>query len=266
MQKNILVGFAVLIVVVSSVYLGGTRSLQRRVLYPQPQAPAGEPRLPPRAESVWLGAEENVEAWFLRPRSSEHKFPVLIFAHGNAELIDHWAPRFSWATRLGIGVMLVEYPGYGRSGGSPSQDSITDAMLSAHTFVVEQEGVDPDAVIGYGRSLGGGAVCALARERALSALVLESTFTSARDVAASLGFPSAWVVDPYENLDVVRSLDIPVLVLHGNRDTLIPVSHGEALALAAESELVRRPCGHNDCGPSSQIVEMFLSDHGLLNR
>ncbi|MBW2291103.1 MAG: alpha/beta hydrolase [Deltaproteobacteria bacterium] len=264
MQKALIIGSVVLIVVLFALYFGAACGMQRRAMYPRPPAPPGDPQMPRGTEVVWLGPEANVEAWFMRPFAIEHSFPVVIFTHGNGELIDYWAQPFTELLSSGVGVMLVEYPGYGRSGGAPSQGSITQIMLAAYDFIVAQPGVDNEAIVAYGRSLGGGAACVLATERPLSALVLESTFTSVRAMAPRLGFPSAMIVDPFDNLQVVSSLDIPVLVLHGEHDMLIPVSHGEALAAAAETELVRMPCGHNDCPFAWPIVESFMSEQGLL--
>lgn len=263
---NILVAAALILVCLLALGCG----MQRRILYPAPPAPPGEPRLPPHTERVWLGdtidggAEGDVtEAWFLRPPRTEERFPVVMFTHGNGELIDHWAPIYAEVAKRGVGILLVEYPGYGRSGGSPSQSSITRTMLHAYDFIVDQPGVDPDAIVAHGRSLGGGAACALALERPLAGLVLESTFTSVRAMASRLGFPSFLVLDPFDNLAAVAELDLPILVLHGERDDLIPVSHGEALAEAAETELVRMPCGHNDCPFSWGHVEAFLLELDL---
>jgi hypothetical protein len=264
MQKYLIIGSIILIVVLFTVYFGANCGIQRRAMYPSPPAPPGEPQLPRGTEVVWLGPDANVEAWFMRPFGIENLFPVVIFTHGNGELIDYWIRPFSQLLSSGVGVMLVEYPGYGRSGGSPSQKSITQIMLAAYDFVVAQSGVDSDAIVAHGRSLGGGAACALAIERPLSALVLESSFTSVREMAARFGFPSAMIVDKFENLEAVASLDIPVLVIHGERDQMIPVAHGEELADAAETELVRLPCGHDDCPFAWPIVESFMSEQGLL--
>jgi fermentation-respiration switch protein FrsA (DUF1100 family) len=238
--------------------------LQRQLMYPRPPAPAGEPRTPPGTQIAWLGPDANVEAWFLRPSEAEAPFPVVVFTHGNGELIDHWAAPFTEASDSGVGVLLVEYPGYGRSGGSPSQRSITRTMLAAHAWLLEQPGVDPNAIVAYGRSLGGAAACGLARERPLAALVLESTFTSTGALAQRMGFPASLVSDPFDNLATVSSLDIPTLVLHGERDEIIPVSHGEALAAAANTELVRMRCGHNDCPWMWRTVASFLARQGVL--
>ena len=165
-----------------------------------------------------------------------------------------------------IGVLLIEYPGYGRSGGSPSQESITATMLSAHDFLTRQSDVDRDRLVAYGRSLGGGAACALMTRRPIAALVLESSFTSVPAMAARFAIPGALVVDRFDNLSVVESAEIPMLVLHGEHDRIIPVSHGEALARAAGTQLVRMPCGHNDCPRPWGAILKFLVEHGIVER
>ena len=112
----------------------------------------------------------------------------------------------------------------------------------------------------------GGAACQLARSRPISGLILESTFTSLRSMASRIGFPGFLVLDPFDNLEVVSTLDIPVLVIHGERDDLIPISHGEALAEAAGVPLQRLPCGHNDCPRPWQQIQKFLTLHGFQPR
>lgn len=264
-MKGVLIfGGVLVIVLVLVLYFGATSGMQRQVLYPRPPVPPGEPRIPPGTEIVWLGPDADIEAWFMRPTGIERDFPVVIFTHGNGELIDHWARVFMRLPASGVGVLLLEYPGYGRSGGKPTQKSITEASVAAYDFVISQPGVDANAVVAHGRSLGGGAACALAAERPLSALVLESSFTSVQAMAKRLGFPGSLVVDRFDNLEIVKSLEIPVLVLHGERDTLIPVAHGEELAAAAETMLIRMPCGHNDCPFVWPEVEAFMSEQGLL--
>ena len=73
------------------------------------------------------------------------------------------------------------------------------------------------------------------------------------------------MLDRFDNLSVVSSLEIPILVMHGERDSIIPVSHGETLAEAAGRELVRLPCGHNDCPWTWSTVAAFLAREGILS-
>lgn len=254
----------VLITVVAGLlaYLAFACGMQRRVLYPSPPA-SPEPPLPPGVEVVWLGSERDVEAWYLAPHSPDPA-PALIFTHGNGELIDHWVEAFEVPRSWGVAVLLVEYPGYGRSGGRPSEQSITATMLDAYDFLAGRAEVDARRIVAYGRSLGGGAACALASRRPVAALILESTFTSVRTMAASFGIPGPLVLDRYENAEVVLRFEGPILVLHGERDRIIPVSHGRALAEAAGVELVLLPCGHNDCPRPWTAIRSFLRAHRLL--
>jgi hypothetical protein len=242
--------------------------LQRSVLYPAPLAASGAGDLPSvGGRSVWLEhAAGRSEAWLLPPSPAPAApGPLLIFAHGNGELIDFWAGAFETPRQWGASVLLVEFPGYGRSPGRPSQASITEAMVAAYDWAGAQAGVDPGRVVAWGRSLGGGAVCALARERALAALVLESTFTSVKSLARRFGLPGLLVRDPFDNLAFLRRFPGPTLVLHGEGDDLIAPEHGRRLhAAAARSELHLLPCGHNDCPRPWALVRRFLVAHEIL--
>jgi uncharacterized protein len=235
---------------------------QRSILFPRPRwAPPGHPS---GVEPIWLTTPSGrVEAWFLPPAvRSGTPAPLLLFAHGNGELIDHWASAFDEPRAAGFGVLLVEYPGYGRSPGSPSEASINAVMLAAYDHAKARPDVDSTRIVAHGRSLGGGAVCLLATARPLAALILESTFTSVRAFASHFGAPGILVRDPFDNLAALARYPGPLLVLHGERDEIIPVAHGRALARAhARAEFRGLPCGHNDCADGWPIIRDFLSKH-----
>ena len=263
-----LVGVGAAALALVGAYWGLLFVAQRWVLFPAPRTPAESPaERAPDLESVWLDASgARSEAILLRARPGRATpGPLLVYAHGNGELIDQWVREFDAPRALGASVLLVEYPGYGRSAGKPSQASIARALVAAYDWAVARADVDPRRVVGYGRSLGGGAVCALARERSLAALVLESTFTSVRELAARFGLPGFLVRDPFDNLALVRGFQGPLLVLHGERDESIPVDHARRLHAAAPgSELHVLPCGHNDCPRPWRLLGSFLEKHRLL--
>jgi hypothetical protein len=227
----------------------------------------------PGLERIWLKTSYgNVEAWFLPAvrKAGVGPTPAVIFAHGNAELIDFWPHEFSPATALGMGVLLVEYPGYGRSEGSPSQKSVTEAFVAAYDALVAREDVDGSRIVLLGRSLGGGAVCCLAAKRPSAALMLLSTFTSVRACASQFLVPGFFVLDPFDNLAVVGSYPGPVLVMHGKNDTLIPYKQGMALYEAAkDGTMLSYDCHHNDCPPSWQRfwkdAKAFLHHAGIFS-
>jgi fermentation-respiration switch protein FrsA (DUF1100 family) len=225
-------------------------------------------------EKIWLDTSYGkIEAWFLPPAPGHgsKSAPAVIFAHGNAELIDFWPEELMEFTRLGIGVLLVEYPGYGRSEGKPSQRNITEAFVAAYDTLIARKDVDPSRIILFGRSLGGGAVCALAAERPSAALILQSTFTSVASCASDFFVPRFLVLDRFDNLAVVGSYSGPVLLIHGRNDKLIPYEHGLALYRASQrGKMLTYECRHNDCPPSWeafwQDVELFLLDAGIIDR
>ena len=249
-------------------------SLQRRILFPRqftvqrPEAASAHPG----SEKMWVESPEGpVEGWFLPGDgvSTDEPGPAVIFAHGNAELIDDWPEMMQGYTRLGVSVLLAEYRGYGRSAGAPSQTAITADFEMFLSWLHQRDIVDSARVVYHGRSLGGGAVCALAKQQAPAAMVLQSTFTGVRAVARRFLIPGFLILDAFENLPVVTSLDVPVLIVHGQRDDLIPYSHAVALDRAADnSELVTYEASHNDCPPSWldfwNRVEGFLRKSQIL--
>ena len=269
MRTRFLVLLSVGVVAVCSVALG-FRSAERRVLFPVPPTPPQSPMVGADVERTWVNIPGGrAEAFLLRSLSpSRGRGPLIIYAHGNGELVDYWLRQFAELQNEGISVLLVEYPGYGRSTGVPSETSIQQALAAGYDWAVSQPQVDPKRVVGYGRSLGGGAVCALARVRALAALVLESTFTSVKDVAAEIfRVPRILVGDSFDNLAFLTSYRLPVLILHGESDGSIPVSQARRLAATApDGTLQILHCGHNDCPPPFVTLTKFLTAHGLFSR
>ncbi len=268
--RSLLVGGGMLAAVLLLLAVAGIFFGQRRLIFPGSSAQEHAGPEPHGGERVWLNAGgARTEAWLLPAADGGLAGPLLLYAHGNGELIDHWVDAFEPARALGVSALLVEYPGYGRSAGAPSERSIRTAMNAAYDYAVRQRGFAPERIVGWGRSLGGGAVCALARERPLAALVLESTFTSITSMAQRMGLPALLapllVRDHFDNLGVLQRFTGPVLLLHGERDEMIPPAEAEALrGASAGVELHWLPCGHNDCARPWPTVLRFLATHRLL--
>jgi pimeloyl-ACP methyl ester carboxylesterase len=248
------------------VYWAALFFWQRTLIFPAPSA-AGAPARPTDAKVIWLETPTaKVEAWYLPPLvSSGARASLLLFSHGNGELIDYWPGDFEEPRRWGMAILLVEYPGYGRSGGVATQASVTATVLAAFDWARQEPSIDPARIIAYGRSVGGGAAAALAEERPVAAMILESTFTSVRAFARRYGAPQLLVRDKFDNLETVRRFQKPLLIVHGEYDQTIPVAHSRALhAAQPASELHLMPCGHNDCPRPWLILKRFLGGHQLL--
>lgn len=248
------------------LYWGLLFAVQRTLLFPRPLG-GRWPAPPPDARILMLPSRAGaVEAWYLPPTGGPGgPAPVVVYHHGNGEVIDVWSRAFGPLRARGVGVLLVEYPGYGRSAGSPSEASLAAASCAAYDTLIQDPGVDPARVVSWGRSLGGGAAAGLARRRPVAALILESTFTSVRDLTDRYFAPGFLVRDPFNTLDVVRRFPGPVLVLHGSRDAVVATKQGRRLAAASpRSTFHERPCGHDDCPELWDLALEFLAAHGLV--
>jgi pimeloyl-ACP methyl ester carboxylesterase len=265
-RSGLFTGFVKAAVMLALGYFAAVLLLQRRILFPRPTA-RGVPNRPDGVVQVWLPtAVGPVEAWYLPPVDAcADPAPTIIFFHGNGELIE-WLPReFDEPRQWGLGVLLVEFPGYGRSSGSPSESSITSAALAAYDWAHTQAFIDGTRLVAYGRSLGGAAAMLVAAKRTVPCLVLESTFTSVRSFAHQFAVPRFAILDPFDSLALIGTYAGSVLVLHGEHDDLVPIAHGAELARAAkQSRFHVLPCGHNDCVRPWGVIRELLIDSGVL--
>jgi fermentation-respiration switch protein FrsA (DUF1100 family) len=194
----------------------------------------------------------------------------VIVAHGNAELIHDGWPFARRLRGLGLGVLLVEYPGFGAAEGAPTRASIAQVFQMAWDQLAPRPEVDAGRIVGLGRSLGGGVITDLAAARPLRAVVLQSTFYSLKSmVARGYGMPPFLVKDDFDNAANLRVWDGPVLILHGTSDRVVSIRHAERLAQLRDGiRLVRYDCGHNDCPWTSDAVvdelRIFLGEAGVL--
>lgn len=229
---------------------------QDRMLFPGAYShhSTGSGAVPAGSEQVWLTLADgsHVEAWFTRgaARSAKSPGPALIFTHGNAESIEDWAELARTYGYQGLSVLLVEYPGYGRSSGKPSEASITETMNRAYDWLTARPEVDASKIVFHGRSIGGGAAAALARTHPPAALILESAPASVAALAHGYGVPEFLCRNPFRTDEVVATLQCPILIFHGTTDQIVPVEHARRLhQLAPQSELIEMDSGHND-GPA----------------
>ena len=227
--------------------------LQRSLLFPGARmaSPHALESPPSGVEQVWLDTSfGRVEAWFFDASNSVLS-ATLIFAHGNSELIDHWRSEMEDLKDLGVNVLLVEFPGYGRSEGRPTRATLHETFTRAYDWLIKRAQVDPERVVAWGRSIGGGVASDLALSRPVKALILQSTFASMGTLARrGFGVPGFLLRDRYDVARVVAEFEGPVLLIHGATDEVIPYLHAERIAGVRDGlEVVALDCGHNDCSP-----------------
>ena len=154
---------------------------------------------------------------------------TLLYSHGNAEDLASIAYRLSAYHAEGYGILAYDYEGYGEGSGTPSEAAAYRDIERCWRFLTVEKQIPPESIVIYGRSVGTGPAVWLATRRRALALVLEAPFTSTFAVAGLDWLPG----DRFPNLDRIGRINQPLLIIHGDRDQVIPQRHGRKLADAA---------------------------------
>lgn len=224
-------GFAAYAVLVIGIYL-----LQRTMMYvPDTSFPSREQAGVPEMEAVQLATEDGLSllSWY---RAAEKGRPTLVYFHGNGGNIQARGWKVRPYLDAGFGVFLLSYRGYGGNEGTPSEEGLYADGRAALAFLEERGVTDRDLVL-YGESLGSGIAVHLARERAAQgrpagSVILEAPFLSMAEAAQHHYFylPARWLVkDRYDSVSKIGEVSAPLLVVHGDRDRVVPIEHGKAL-------------------------------------
>ena len=226
-------------------------------------------------EDVWLPIKigtnkfEYVHGWWMPAKKPEAK--VLLYLHGNALNVGANVAHAHRFHKLGFSVLLIDYRGYGRSQGSfPNEVQVYEDAAVAWKHLVQQKRIAPSQIVIYGHSLGGGVAIDLAVKNPDAAgLIVESSFTSVRDVIFhrnSFGmFPVELILTQrFESIKKVPLLQVPVLFIHGTADTTIPSFMSQKLYNAApkSKQLLLVPeAGHNNVAEiaNSQYIRAVKS-------
>lgn len=219
------------------------------------------------AETFWIVTSfGKVEGRFVAAKRAGRQ-PLVIFFHGNGELVDELSPELERLRRVGCGILLVEYPGYGRSSGRPHQRSLAETALAAFDMAVQRPEVDPKRIVSFGVSLGAGPAIALAVQRPVRTLILAAPPASLRPFAHKRLLPSFLLRDTFDNALLIKDFAGATLVLHGDHDSIMPFSHGQQVASAAQhGRLISLSADHNDLlGVPGfwKAVERFLAAEGV---
>lgn len=191
--------------------------------------------------------------------------PVVVVFHGNAGHIGYRVPKFVEFVEAGLGLFLVEYRGFGGNPGKPSEEGLYADARAALDWLAEQ-GVAAERTVLYGESLGSAVAVAMAAERPAGAVVLEAPFTSLAEVAQHIYWftPAKWLVlDRFDSLSRIRKIAAPLLIVHGERDQVVPVKFGRELFAAAPEpkEAVFLPAADHvdlfDYGVERKIIEFI---------
>jgi uncharacterized protein len=200
-------------------------------------------------EDVELRTADGVRlhGWFVPHPESR---AILLFFHGNAGNISHRLDSLAIFHRLGLSTLIIDYRGYGRSEGRPTEAGTYRDAEAAWSYLVEERGTDSGEIVLFGRSLGAAVAAWLAARRSPRAVILESGFTSVPELGAEL-YPFLPVRTlarlEYDTRAQLREVHAPVLIVHSREDEIIPFHHALRLyeAAAAPKTLLELQGDHN---------------------
>jgi fermentation-respiration switch protein FrsA (DUF1100 family) len=233
---------------------------QERMAFPAPRADVPDPRRVgvENGERVALASADGTKlvGWYLAPRAPDlHRppptSPALLWFYGNGENVAAIWPVVRAFQPPGTAVLVVDYPGYGGSGGRTTEAGLYAAADAAWAALVARRDVDPQRISVYGRSLGSAVATYTAAHHPAAGLVLESPFTSAAAMARHLYalVPRFILTLQLDNVANVKSIHCPILVFHGDADRLVPPAMGLAVAAAAAGPVevvLIHGAGHNE--------------------
>jgi uncharacterized protein len=183
----------------------------------------------PEAEEIALTAADGVRlvGWHVPPREGK---PVILYFHGNGGALRYRVERFRRLVKDGVGLVAIEYRGYGGSEGSPSEQGLFADGEAAYAFAAAH--YRPEQIVLWGESLGSGVAVYLAAEKPVGRVILEAPFTSAAAVAALRYWflPVRLLMkDQFRSDERIGNVTAPVLILHGTNDRVVPYAMGEQM-------------------------------------
>lgn len=201
-------------------------------------------------EDVFLKTEDGVviHGWFIPVDSPKG---TLIFLHGNAGNIGDRLEKIQLFNGMGLNIFIVDYRGYGKSKGRPSEEGVYKDARAVYDHLARRPGIGTDRIFAYGASLGGAVAIDLATKRNLSGLMIDSTFSSAVDMAKRMYpfIPSFLVRSKFDSIRKVRDVRIPKLFIHSPEDDIVPFEMGDKLyQAAAEPKVFLETAGDHNYG------------------
>lgn len=233
---KLILAVAGVIIFAYAALLAGLYIFQRRLVYPAQTAlyySVSELRLDNLRE-VKLKASDGVAliAWWM---PAEPGKPTLLYFHGNGDSLLSRLPRIERFSAAGYGVFMPAYRGYSGSEGTASEAALIDDAVTAYD-VLQDKGISGKSIVLYGESLGTGVAIQLAEKRKVQGIVLDAPYTSLPDVA-QLAYPfmpvRSFMTERFESRSHIQKLEVPILIMHGTEDQVIPISLGQKLFAAA---------------------------------
>jgi len=204
-----------------------------------------------QVEDVFFQAADGVKlhGWFVPARDARATW---LWFHGNAGNLTHRLENILQLQPLKINIFIFDYRGYGKSEGEPDSPGLSLDSKAAYDWLIQKKGIPSDRLFLFGRSIGGVFAVEVAAHHPAAGLILESTFTTAQDMARRMMplLPVHWFIrSRFDSISQVGNLRLPKLFLHGTQDEVVPYELGRKLFNAAAEPKTFydiEGAGHND--------------------
>jgi fermentation-respiration switch protein FrsA (DUF1100 family) len=212
-------------------------ALERQLIYfpTRVREDAATPRLQGASvvEEVWLDAGDDIKVHGIYA-GKEGAFADLLFFHGNAGNLYDRLDNVTLLVEVGFNVLIIDYRGYGKSGGAPSEPALYEDGMLAYRYLIDERAATPSRLVLFGRSLGSTVAIELGTRVESGAIIAESAFTSAQELArVHYGFLPGMLLrsmtHEFDSIGKVGKLKAPVLFVHGNVDNIVPALMGQRL-------------------------------------
>jgi fermentation-respiration switch protein FrsA (DUF1100 family) len=211
----------------------------------------------------------HLAAWHRAPQTG---YPLIVYFHGNGGDLSHRADRLNAFAQAGFGFLILSYRGYGDSEGSPSEQGLYADADATIAYATQTLATPPERLILFGESLGTGVAVEMATRHDVGALLLEAPYISVATRAAEIypWLPVRWLIrDHYDSLEKITRVTAPLLIFHGEDDSIIPIKHGRTLFAAAnhpkQAHFIAGE-GHSflDASWLTQAIADFATAHRLV--
>ncbi len=240
---------AVFIFVLAASFIAFVRYFEANsIFHPTAEMPVTPGLIGLNYEDVYFKTPDSLtlNGWLIKSTSAK---VTILFLHGNAGNISHRLEKLELFHRLGVNVFIVDYRGYGKSQGKPTEEGLYVDAVSAFDYLAARPDITKEKIIAYGDSLGGVVAVDLATKRKVAALVVDSSFGSSADVAKTIFpfVPTFLLKTKMDSTAKVKTLTLPKLFIHSVNDEIIPFALGKKLfdAAAAPKEFLPITGGHN---------------------
>ena len=220
-------------------YTAGVLAMDK-LLFP---GAADQTARPPKSGNITLkSGDAELDAVYHLPDPGK---PVILYSHGNGETLRNIKPLLNQFILMGYGVMAYDYAGYGNSTGYPGEKQSYMDIEAAYNYLAKRHKLTPGDIVIMGYSVGSGPSCYLAEKINARALIIISGFASAAQVLLPFSVP----FDRFPNTERLKNCKVPLLIIHGRNDKIVPVRNGNKLfssSVAPIREMYYSDAGHND--------------------